>query len=84
MVAARPIVQVNPVRKKPLIRVITSHSPSPSPSPSMSSTPAGKQPHWLRDLDFEHDLKSALDNILQACPKYTGSIVYTFYLLIRP
>jgi hypothetical protein len=50
----------------------------------MSSTPAEKQPGWLRDLDFEHELKSAVDNILQACPKYTSFIVYTFYLLIRP
>jgi hypothetical protein len=71
---------VNPVRKKTLIREISSHSPSPF----MSSTPAEKQPECLRDLDFEHELKSAVDNILQACTKYTSSIVYTFYLLIRP
>jgi hypothetical protein len=71
----------NPAPKKPLIREITSHSPSPS----MSSTPAEKQPEWLSDLDFEHELKSAVDNILQACPKYTSFTVYTFYLiLIRP
>ncbi|KAF8492227.1 hypothetical protein F5888DRAFT_935594 [Russula emetica] len=56
----------NPVPKRPLIREITSHSPSPS----MSSTPAEKQPEWLSDLDFEHELKSAVDNILQACPKF--------------
>jgi len=36
----------------------------------MSSTPAKKQPNWPRDLDFEHELKSAVDNILQACPKF--------------
>ena len=50
----------------------------------MSSTPAKKQPECPRDLDFEHELKSAVDNILQACTKYTSFILYTFYLLIRP
>ena len=50
----------------------------------MLSTPAEKQPDWLHDLNFEHELKSSVDNILQACPKYTSFIVCTFYLLIRP
>jgi hypothetical protein len=50
----------------------------------MSSTPAVKQPEWLHDLDFEHELKSAVDNILQAFPKYTSFTARMFHLLIRP
>lgn len=50
-----------------------------------SSTPAAEeQPDWLRELDFDRELKTAFDEILQACPKYTTLIVYTFYLLITP
>ena len=67
------IMPVNPDRKKPLVREI----PSRSPFPSMPSTPAGKQPECLRDLDFENELKSAVNNILHACTKYASFIVYT-------
>ena len=33
-------------------------------------------------LDFGHELKSAIDSILEAYPKYIGFIAQTFYLLI--
>ena len=52
-----------------------------SPNPSNSE----EQPEWLRDLESEPELiKTLVDDILQACPKYTSFIVYTFYILIRP
>ena len=50
-----------------------------------SSTPASEEQFdWLRDLTFGRELKTAFDEIIQACPKYTSLIVYKFYLLIRP
>jgi hypothetical protein len=75
---------VNPVRKKTLILALIREISSHSPSQFMSYIPAEKRPDLLRDLDFERELKSAVDNILQACPQYTTFIVYMFYLLIRP
>ena len=41
--------------------------------PRQSSTPtlAEEQPEWQSDLvDFGHELKSAVDSMLQAYPKY--------------
>ena len=42
---------------------------------------SGEQPDDL--VDFGHELKSAIDSILEAYPKYIGFIAQTFYLLIR-
>lgn len=49
---------------------------------SRRSAPAEEQPEWQSDLqvDFGHDelnkeLKSAVDSILQAYPKYIGFII---------
>ena len=39
----------------------------------MSSTPAEEQPEWQGD--FEHELESVVDSILQAYPKYIDFIV---------
>ena len=59
---------------------------SPTQATHRSSTPATEEQsdYWLRDLAFGRELKTAFDEIIQACPKYTSLIVYTFYLLIRP
>jgi hypothetical protein len=54
-----------------------SRSPSTSRRPS-SPAPAEDQPEWQSDLvtvDFGLELKSAVDSILQAYPKYIGFIV---------
>jgi GTP-binding protein EngB required for normal cell division len=42
-----------------------SSTPTRSPTPA-GLTPAEEQPEWQGDLDFGHELKSAVDNILQA------------------
>jgi hypothetical protein len=47
-----------------------SSTPTRSPTPA-GLTPAEEQPEWQGDLDFGHELKSAVDNILQAA-KYIG------------
>jgi hypothetical protein len=62
---------------------ITTHSPSPSMSgqsesstPTPTPTPAEERPEWESELvDFGHELKSAVDSMLQAYPKYIGFIV---------
>ena len=52
-------------------------SPSPSKLRQLSNlAPAEEQPEWQSDIvDFGHELKSAVDNILHAYPKYTGFII---------
>ena len=62
---------------------MTFHSPSPTMSPRSqgSSSPAlalaEDQPEWQSDLqvDFGHELKTAVDEMLQAYPKYISFIV---------
>jgi hypothetical protein len=61
-----------------LVREITSRSRSLSMSRRSSTlAPAEEQPEWQSDLqvDFGHELKSAVDSMIQSYPKYIGFIV---------
>jgi hypothetical protein len=56
------------------------HSPSPSMLPQSSTpAPAEEQAKWQSDpqVDLGYELKSAVDSMLQAFPKYIGFIVYS-------
>ena len=65
------------VQHNRLVREITSRSRSLSTSRRSSTlAPAEEQPEWQSDIvDFGHELKSAVDDILQDYPKYTGFFI---------
>src|SRR4051812_27137983 len=48
------------------------------PSP-MSSTGALSEEQWLNSLNLEDELKSTVDKILQACPKFMSSHIRAPY-----